>query len=67
MVGIGRDFRDRLHFDQRPQELRRFARIEGAAHVAPSTPGDRLSIFDLNVPICASNLNAFCSTISATA
>ncbi|OJU29792.1 MAG: peroxidase [Nitrobacter sp. 62-13] len=42
IVGIGRAFWDRLHFDQRPQELRPFARIEGAAHVAPSTPGDLL-------------------------
>lgn len=42
IVGIGRDFWDRLHLDQRPQELRPFARIEGAAHVAPSTPGDLL-------------------------
>lgn len=42
IVGIGRDLWDRLHFDKRPQELRPFARIEGAAHAAPSTPGDLL-------------------------
>lgn len=42
IVGIGRDLWDRLHFDKRPQELKTFARIEGAAHAAPSTPGDLL-------------------------
>jgi putative iron-dependent peroxidase len=42
IVGIGRDLWDRLHFDKRPKELRPFAPIEGAAHAAPSTPGDLL-------------------------
>jgi putative iron-dependent peroxidase len=42
IVGIGRDFWDRLHFDKRPQELKPFAAIEGAVHAAPSTPGDLL-------------------------
>jgi putative iron-dependent peroxidase len=40
IVGIGRDLWDRLHFDKRPQELRAFAPIKGAAQTAPSTPGD---------------------------
>src|ERR1700761_6912340 len=36
IVGIGRDFWDRLHFDKRPHELKPFAPIEGAVHAAPS-------------------------------
>lgn len=42
IVGIGCDLWNRLHFGKRPQELKPFARIEGAAHAAPSTPGDLL-------------------------
>jgi putative iron-dependent peroxidase len=42
IVGIGVDLWDHLHFDKRPRELRPFAQIEGAVHVAPSTPGDLL-------------------------
>lgn len=42
IVGIGRDFWDRLHFGKRPHELRTFAPIKGAVHDAPSTPGDLL-------------------------
>ena len=42
IVGIGRDLWDRLHVDERPQELRPFAPIAGAVHAAPSTPGDLL-------------------------
>ncbi len=42
IAGIGRDLWDRLHLDRRPQELRPFAPIKGAAHAAPSTPGDLL-------------------------
>lgn len=42
IVGIGRELWDRVHFDKRPKELKSFTRIEGAAHAAPSTPGDLL-------------------------
>jgi porphyrinogen peroxidase len=42
IVGIGRDLWDRLYIAGRPQELKPFARIEGAVHAAPSTPGDLL-------------------------
>jgi putative iron-dependent peroxidase len=42
IVGIGCDLWNRLHFGKRPQELKTFERIEGAAHAAPSTPGDLL-------------------------
>jgi putative iron-dependent peroxidase len=42
IVGIGRALWDRLHLDNRPQELRPFAPIEGGVHAAPSTPGDLL-------------------------
>jgi putative iron-dependent peroxidase len=42
IVGIGHDLWDRLHLGKRPQELRAFAPIKGAAHSAPSTPGDLL-------------------------
>jgi putative iron-dependent peroxidase len=42
IVGIGRDLWDRLGLGERPQELKPFAPIKGAAHDAPSTPGDLL-------------------------
>ncbi len=42
VAGIGCDLWDRLQLDRRPKELRRFAPIKGAAHTAPSTPGDLL-------------------------
>jgi putative iron-dependent peroxidase len=42
IAGIGRHLWDRLRLDRRPQELRPFAPITGAAHAAPSTPGDLL-------------------------
>ncbi|WP_374308412.1 Dyp-type peroxidase [Methylocella sp.] len=42
VAGIGRDLWDRLGVDRRPQELRRFAPIAGAARSAPSTAGDLL-------------------------
>jgi putative iron-dependent peroxidase len=42
VVGLGSALWDRLTTGPRPAELRPFARIEGAAHVAPSTPGDVL-------------------------
>ena len=42
IVEIGRELWDRLNFAKRPRELRSFAPIEGAVHVAPSTPGDLL-------------------------
>ena len=42
IAGIGRDLWDRFHSDRRPAELRPFAPIRGAAHAAPSTPGDLL-------------------------
>ncbi len=42
IVGIGSDLWTRLHADKRPRELKPFARIEGAVHAAPSTPGDLL-------------------------
>jgi len=41
-VGIGSAAWDRLGFASRPAQLRPFAAIEGAAHGAPSTPGDLL-------------------------
>lgn len=40
IVGLGRDFWDRLHVDKRPQELKPFAPIKGPVHTAPATPGD---------------------------
>lgn len=42
IAGIGSDLWDRLNFGKRPQELKPFAPIRGAAHNAPSTPGDLL-------------------------
>jgi putative iron-dependent peroxidase len=42
IVGVGSALWDRLSPAERPAELRPFARIDGAAHVAPSTPGDLL-------------------------
>jgi len=42
IAGIGRDLWDRFHSDGRPKELKPFAPIKGAAHDAPSTPGDLL-------------------------
>lgn len=42
IVGIGSDLWARLGFGKQPRELRPFASIEGAAHNAPSTPGDLL-------------------------
>ena len=42
IAGIGSALWDRLHLDRRPHELKSFAAIEGAAHSAPSTPGDLL-------------------------
>jgi putative iron-dependent peroxidase len=42
IVAIGNDLWDRLSPDARPAELHPFRRIDGAAHVAPSTPGDLL-------------------------
>uniref|UniRef100_UPI0031E0A006 Dyp-type peroxidase n=1 Tax=Inquilinus sp. TaxID=1932117 RepID=UPI0031E0A006 len=42
VVGLGRDFWDRLTLDRRPRELKAFAPIEGPVHTAPSTPGDLL-------------------------
>jgi porphyrinogen peroxidase len=42
IAGIGSDLWDRLHLDRRPHELKAFAAIKGAAHTAPSTPGDLL-------------------------
>jgi len=42
VAGIGRDLSDRLGHDRRPKELKSFAPIKGAAHTAPSTPGDIL-------------------------
>jgi porphyrinogen peroxidase len=42
IAGIGRDLWDRFHSDGRPKELKPFAAIKGAAHEAPSTPGDLL-------------------------
>jgi putative iron-dependent peroxidase len=42
VAGIGRDLWDRVQPDRRPNELRSFAPIKGAAHAAPSTPGDIL-------------------------
>ncbi|MFC5503578.1 Dyp-type peroxidase [Lysinimonas soli] len=41
-VGIGSDAWDRLGFTARPAQLRPFSAIQGAAHDAPSTPGDLL-------------------------
>ena len=42
VVGIGSDFWDRLKLPKKPKELKPFAAIKGAAHDAPSTPGDLL-------------------------
>jgi putative iron-dependent peroxidase len=42
IAGIGSDLWDRLHVGARPSELKPFAAIKGAAHDAPSTPGDLL-------------------------
>jgi len=42
IVGIGAGLWDRFHLDERPQELKPFAPIEGAVHTAPATPGDLL-------------------------
>jgi porphyrinogen peroxidase len=42
IAGIGRGLWDRFHSDRRPKELKPFAAIKGAAHDAPSTPGDLL-------------------------
>src|SRR5271163_2894666 len=42
IAGIGSALWDRLHLDRRPHELKPFAAIKGAAHEAPSTPGDLL-------------------------
>jgi porphyrinogen peroxidase len=41
-VGIGSDAWDRLGLAHRPSQLRPFAEIRGASHVAVSTPGDLL-------------------------
>jgi putative iron-dependent peroxidase len=42
VAGVGRALWDRLSPGARPSELRPFSRIVGAAHEAPSTPGDLL-------------------------
>ena len=42
IAGIGSEAWDRLSPAKRPAELRKFAAIEGARHVAPSTAGDIL-------------------------
>jgi putative iron-dependent peroxidase len=42
VVGIGSALWDRLSPAARPAELHPFVRIDGPAHVAPSTPGDLL-------------------------
>lgn len=42
IAGIGSDLWDRFHSNGRPKELKPFAFIKGAAHDAPSTPGDLL-------------------------
>jgi porphyrinogen peroxidase len=42
VVGVGSALWDRLSPGRRPAELHPFPRIEGPAHVAPSTPGDLL-------------------------
>ena len=42
IVGIGHDLWGRLGFDKKPKELKPFTAIKGAAHSAPSTPGDLL-------------------------
>ena len=42
VVGIGSDLWDRLKLPQKPKELKPFTAITGAAHNAPSTPGDLL-------------------------
>jgi porphyrinogen peroxidase len=39
-VGIGSDAWDRLGLASRPSQLRPFAEVRGASHVAVSTPGD---------------------------
>ncbi|MBZ9846701.1 Dyp-type peroxidase [Mesorhizobium sp. CA14] len=42
IAGIGAGLWNRLSPGRRPRELKTFAPIEGAAHSAPSTPGDLL-------------------------
>jgi putative iron-dependent peroxidase len=42
IAGIGAGLWNRLSPNRRPRELKPFAPIEGAAHSAPSTPGDLL-------------------------
>ncbi|SFO27279.1 putative iron-dependent peroxidase [Mesorhizobium sp. NFR06] len=42
IAGIGAELWNRLSPNRRPRELKPFAPIEGAAHSAPSTPGDLL-------------------------
>lgn len=42
IAGIGDGLWNRLSPNRRPRELKPFAPIEGAAHSAPSTPGDLL-------------------------
>jgi porphyrinogen peroxidase len=42
VVGVGSALWDRLSPAARPAELHPFTRIDGPAHVAPSTPGDLL-------------------------
>ena len=42
IAGIGADLWNRLSPNRRPRELKPFAPIKGAAHSAPSTPGDLL-------------------------
>ncbi|TIV03445.1 MAG: peroxidase, partial [Mesorhizobium sp.] len=42
IAGIGTGLWNRLSPNRRPRELKPFAPIEGAAHSAPSTPGDLL-------------------------
>jgi putative iron-dependent peroxidase len=42
IAGIGAGLWNRLSPNRRPRELKPFAPIEGAAHAAPSTPGDLL-------------------------
>jgi len=42
IAGIGRRLWDRLDDTRRPVELTTFQAIQGAAHTAPSTPGDLL-------------------------
>ncbi|TGP49284.1 Dyp-type peroxidase [bacterium M00.F.Ca.ET.159.01.1.1] len=42
IAGVGAELWNRLSPNRRPRELKPFAPIEGAAHSAPSTPGDLL-------------------------